>query len=133
MTSFEQFEKEVNKFMENTGIRSFCKKHCKGACCCSVKDKCGQSCMNGKVPITCSLFICRELAKLLRLEEYRDLADEIIFTQPELYRWKPIKIKIGKDEEKLLKLIKKLDKNEIRSRLLCLKSIIANLKVKCRR
>ena len=131
MTSFKEFEKEINRFMENTGIRDFCRKYCKGKCCCNVRKECGRSCENGKMPVTCSLFICYELADLLGLKKYHNLAEKIIWKQPEENRWKPKKIKIEKEEEDLLKLLKRLNKGKVGMKLASLKQIIYLINAKC--
>ena len=111
MTSYKEFEKKINEFMEKTGIREFCREYCKGGCCSSVvfHGRCSKSCMNGKIPINCAMYICTHLANLLNIKTYADLAKKIIFKQPEETLWKPKKIKIGKDEEALLKIIDSLD------------------------
>lgn len=131
MTSFREFKKEINKFMVDSGIRDFCRDYCKGKCCCEVRKECGESCKTGKVPITCSLYVCYSLAHLLGLEKYYDLAERIINKQPEEDQWKPRRIKIGKEEEELLKLLKCLNRDKIDKKLEHLKQIIYMLNMKC--
>ena len=131
MTSFREFKREINRFMKTTGIRDFCREYCKGKCCCEVKKKCGESCKTGKMPITCSLFICEDLANLLGLKKYHILAEKIIWKQPVENRWKPIKIKIEKEEEDLLKLLKRLNKDRVNTKLASLRQIAYLIKAKC--
>jgi len=116
--------------MENTGIRDFCREYCKGNCCCTVRKECGESCKSGKLPITCSLFICPAMAGVLGLGKYYDLSEKIICKQAENERWKPKRIKIGEDELKLLKLLERLNWDKVSVRLAYLKDIIEWVKLK---
>jgi len=131
MTSFREFKREINRFMKTTGIRDFCREYCKGKCCCNVRKNCGESCKTGKMPITCSLFICEDLANLLGLKKYHILAEKIIWKQPVENRWKPIKIKIEKEEEDLLKLLKRINKDRVNTKLASLRQIAYLIKAKC--
>ena len=126
MTSYKEFEEKINEFMEATGIRSFCREFCKGWCCrsCSTINKCNSICMNGKIPIDCAMYICGELASLLGLENYKSLADKVIYKRPEAIRWKPKRIKIGEDEEALLRHIESLDWNVIINKIFSLRCIM---------
>ena len=130
MTSFEEFEKEINRFMESTGIRNFCRKYCKGKCCYNARKVCGRSCEKGKVPITCSLFVCEALAGVLRLKKYKYLSETIILKQHD--RWKDKKIKIGEDEEKLLDYLNRIDWRKVSVRLAYLKDVITLVNSKIR-
>jgi len=127
MTNYKEFKDKINAFMEETGIRSFCKEFCKGWCCrsCStIINKCNRVCMDGKIPIDCAMYICKELASLLGLENYKSLADKVIYKRSETIRWKPKRIKIGKDEEALLRLIESLDWNVILNKIFSLRCIM---------
>ena len=129
--TYKEFRNKVERFMKKTEIRDFCREYCKGKCCCNVKKKCGRSCEKGKMPITCSLFICEDLANLLGLKKYYILAEKIIWKQPEENRWKPIKIKIEKEEEDLLKLLKRLNKDRVNTKLVSLRQIAYLINAKC--
>jgi len=124
MASYNEFEKQIDAFMEDSGIRDFCRNYCKGRCCYGVRNTCGEVCKKGKMPATCSLFICEQLAGLLRLERYERLSGNIIFNQRLEDRWRVKRIEIGDDEEKLLKLIKRLNLDKIRLRIAYLKSFL---------
>jgi len=80
--------------------------------------------MNGKIPIDCAMYICGELASLLGLENYKSLADKVIYKRPEAIRWKPKRIKIGEDEEALLRHIESLDWNVIINKIFSLRCIM---------
>lgn len=57
----------ANKFIIESGIREYCKEHCKGKCCsgslkhgkCTEKIKCGDK-------LACVAFLCGELKNLMR-------------------------------------------------------------------
>ena len=63
--TYEQALQKVEKFMIDSGIRSFCKNICKGECCRKCYER-GNSCnKNGERRLACSAFVCLQLRNLI--------------------------------------------------------------------
>jgi hypothetical protein len=76
--NYEETVDLIDKFMKDSGIRTFCEHYCKGACC-------GTECFNSKNAchknegrrLACSFYLCQEVAYLvmpLRIDTLRQKA-----------------------------------------------------------
>ena len=113
------FESIIDKFMTETKIRKFCRIMCGGYCCKEIEcNKCNGSC---NYPLTCKMFICKQLAYILNLKDYYHAVWELLDKIQSQLRWNENCTLIIKEYPELMKniakIVNRIDINSVVSKL----------------